>query len=379
MPQNTLSILEKLISFKSITPKSAGSIEFVAQYLSELGFKCEIEVFGPEESKVTNLYAILGDSSPNICFAGHLDVVPPENEELWDSDPFALNTRDGCVFGRGVVDMKGAIACYLSAVSLFLKDNKPKGSISFLLTSDEEGEAKHGTVQMLEHIKDYTPKIDFCILGEPTSKSKIGDTIKIGRRGSINFYLKIQGKQGHVAYPDQAKNPIPVMIAVLKDLVNKKFDSGTEFFQPSNLEITSIDTGNYVTNIIPDSVTAQFNIRFNNNYSANDLVSEIEKLISKHTEFYSLKSSSSSGAFIQKYSKRMQDFAQIVEEVCKVTPSIETGGGTSDAKFIHSHTEIVELGLNCDSAHKINEYSKINDLQALHNVYYSSLIKFLVI
>lgn len=377
MPQDTLSILKRLISFKSITPKSSGSIEYIAQYLSDLGFKCEIKTFGPDDAKVTNLYAILGDTSPNICFAGHVDVVPPANEDLWKSDPFTMDIRDECVYGRGAVDMKGALACYLSAVSAFLKDNKPKGSISFLLTSDEEGDATHGTQKMLEHIKEYSPKIDFCILGEPTSKKQMGDTIKIGRRGSVNFTLKVTGRQGHVAYPDKAINPMPVMASILKNLVDTKFDSGTEYFHPSNLEITSIDTGNPVTNLIPEFVTAKFNIRFNDNYSAKGLRDEIIKIISGHTESYDLDYSSSAESFIQKYSKRMQEFTKIVEEVCGVTPTIETGGGTSDARFIHAYTEVIEMGLNCDSAHKINEYSKISDLQALHNVYYSCLIKFL--
>ena len=171
------------------------------------------------EHEVTNVYAILGNRMPNICFAGHVDVVPPVNEDLWSSDCFTMTIQDEFIYGRGAVDMKGAIACYLLAISAFLKNNEPKGSISFLITSDEEGEAKHGTKEMLEHIKDYTPKIDFCILGKPTSKHNIGDTIKIGRRGSINFTLKITGKQGHVAFSEKAINPIPIITAVLKDLL----------------------------------------------------------------------------------------------------------------------------------------------------------------
>ncbi|MDP4709406.1 MAG: succinyl-diaminopimelate desuccinylase [Rickettsiaceae bacterium] len=377
MPQNILPILEKLISFKSITPKGEDAIKYIAKILSDLNFKCEIKSFGPEESKVTNLYAILGNSSPNICFAGHVDVVPPGDTDLWNSEPFKMMIQDDFIYGRGTVDMKGTIACYLSAVIEFLKSNKPKGSISFLITSDEEGDAKHGTVKMLEHIKDYQPKIDFCILGEPTSKHKIGDTIKIGRRGSMNFTLKITGKQGHVAYPEKAINPIPIITAMLKDLSDKVFDNGTEYFQPSNLEITSIDTGNTVTNVIPESVTAKFNIRFNDTYNASDLSSEVINIIAQHSEAYDLKYSSSSSPFIQKYSARMQEFAQITQEVCQIVPNIETGGGTSDARFIHTYSEIVELGLNCDLAHKINEHTKISDLQALYNVYYSCLVKFL--
>jgi succinyl-diaminopimelate desuccinylase len=377
MSQNILSILEKLISFKSITPKGEDAIEYIAKILSSLDFKCEIKKFGPKEAKVTNLYAILGDSSPNICFAGHVDVVPLGDASSWNSDPFSMTIQDNLIYGRGTVDMKGAIACYLSAITEFLKNNKPKGSISFLVTSDEEGNAKHGTIEMLEHIKDYQPKIEFCILGEPTSKHKIGDTIKIGRRGSINFTLKITGKQGHVAYPEKAINPIPIITSILKDLSNTIFDSGTKYFQPSNLEITSIDTNNPVTNVIPESITARFNIRFNDTYKASDLSAKVIEIIARHSEDYDLKYSSSSSPFIQKYSARMQEFAQIVQEVCQITPEIETGGGTSDARFIHNYSEIVELGLNCDVAHQINEHTKISDLQLLHNVYYNCLVKFL--
>ena len=378
MNQNILPILKKLISFRSVTPKGADAIEYVAQFLSELGFTCETKSFGAGEEVVTNLYAILGDTTPNICFAGHLDVVLPMNEDLWRSDPFKMTIQDEIVYGRGAVDMKGAIGCYLSAAAAFLKENrKPKGSISFLLTTDEEGEAKHGTKEMLEHIKNYTPKIDFCILGEPTTKHRIGDTIKIGRRGSVNFTLKVSGKQGHVAYPEKSVNPIPIMMRMLKDLSDKKFDSGSKYFQKSNLEITSIDTGNPLSNVIPESVSAKFNIRFNDKYTANDLSSEVIQIISRHAEDYDLKYSSSSTAFIQKYSPRMQEFAKIVQEICEITPDIETGGGTSDARFIHSYTEVVEFGLNCEPAHKINEHTTISDLQALHNVYYNCLVKFL--
>ena len=378
MNQNILPILKKLISFRSVTPKGADAIEYVAQFLSELGFTCETKNFGTGEEAVTNLYAILGDTTPNICFAGHLDVVLPMNEALWNYDPFKMTIQDKIVYGRGAVDMKGAIACYLSAAAAFLKENrKPKGSISFLLTTDEEGEAKHGTKEMLEHIKNYTPKIDFCILGEPTTKHRIGDTIKIGRRGSVNFTLKVSGKQGHVAYPEKSVNPIPIMMRMLKDLSDKKFDSGSKYFQKSNLEITSIDTGNPLSNVIPESVSAKFNIRFNDKYTANDLSSEVIQIISRHAEDYDLKYSSSSAAFIQKYSPRMQEFAKIVQELCEITPDIETGGGTSDARFIHSYTEVVEFGLNCEPAHKINEHTTISDLQALYNVYYNCLVKFL--
>lgn len=377
MNQEILTILQKLISYKSVTPKGADAIEYISNKLSKRGFSCEVKNFGEGEEKVTNLYAIYGDKKPNICFAGHLDVVPAGRKELWSSDPYKLKIDDNNVYGRGAVDMKGAIACSLAAVIHYLELNKPNGSISFLLTTDEEGEAKYGTKMMLEHIKNKEPSIDFCILGEPTTMQNIGDTIKIGRRGSVNFDLTINGKQGHVAYPEKAINPLPIMVSILKEINEEVFDNGNEFFQSTNLQLTSIDTGNRVTNIIPESVNAKFNIRFNNTQNANDLAIRVTKIVSKYSDNYDIKHKSSSAPFIQEYSKKMQTFAAIVENECRVKPKIETGGGTSDARFIHKHAEVVEFGLNCNLAHKINEHTKISDLQTLYNVYYNTLVKFL--
>ncbi len=376
MDNKSLEILEKLISFQSVTPKGADAIEYVADFLSDLGFKCDIQKFGPGEEEVTNLYAVLGDSAPNICFAGHLDVVPPMNEDLWNSDPFKMKVQGDNVYGRGAVDMKGAIACAMSAVHIFVNSGaKRNGSISFLLTTDEEGPGTYGTKAMLEHIKDQ--KIDFCILGEPTSKRIVGDTIKIGRRGSINFVLKVSGKQGHVAYPEKAINPVPAMLGILAKLGLKKLDDGSEYFQKSNLEVTSIDVGNDVSNIIPESVSAKFNIRFNDHHSSKDLSAMVMEVISEYSDDYDLQYSCSSEPFIQEYSENMRKFTKIAERVCETSPTIETGGGTSDARFIHQFAEVVEFGLNCDLAHKINEHTKISDLQTLHNVYYSCLNEFL--
>ena len=374
MIQNILPILEKLISFRSITLGGKDAIEYIANFLSNLGFECDVKTFGQGADEVTNLYAVFGNSTPNICFAGHVDVVPPMNEALWHCDPFKMLIQDDIVFGRGAVDMKGALACSLAAVAEFLKTTtKPKMSISFLLTSDEEGDATYGTKEMLEYIRGKNHKIDFCILGEPTTNYKLGDTIKIGRRGSVNFNLTVKGQQGHVAYPEKAINPLPVMARILCALTNKELDGGSEYFQRSNLEITSVDTGNPTSNVIPESVNARFNIRFNDNHTAKDLNALVTEIISQNCETYDLKYTSSSAPFIQKYSPKMQKFTKIVQDVCGITANIETNGGTSDARFIHAYTEVVEFGLNCNSAHKINEHTKISDLQTLYNVYYNSL------
>ena len=377
--EQILEILGKLVSFKSITPKSSGSIEYIAELLSNLGFSCDIQIFGDkEEEKTVNLYARYGRSSPNICFAGHIDVVPPMNESLWDYNPFELKIIGETVYGRGTVDMKGAIACALVATLTYLKKYKePTGSVSFLLTSDEEGYAKYGTKPMLEHLASKSEKIDFSILGEPTARVHLGDTIAIGRRGSVNFILSITGKQGHVAYPHTAINPITSLVKIATDLMNIKFDNGSEFFEKTNLEIISFDVGNNVVNIIPEKATLKFNVRFNNLHTAKSIFNIVLETIAKHEVMFDLQYESSAESFIQEYSEKMKKFADIVQKQCNVVPKIETNGGTSDARFIHKYSEIVEFGLNFDQAHKINEHTKISDLQTLYNVYYFSLVEFL--
>lgn len=378
MKEKILNILEKLISYKSVTPKGKEALEYISNILSELGFICEIKCFGKGEKEVSNLYAIYGKKEPNICFAGHVDVVPAEDKKLWVSNPYKMNIVGNKIYGRGTVDMKGAIACSLAATSEYLHYNKSNnGSISFLLTTDEEGEAKYGTRMMLEHIRNYNPSISFCILGEPTTIKNIGDTMKIGRRGSVNFDLVVNGSQGHAAYPEKATNPLPIMTNILHKIHNKIFDLGNQFFQPTNLEIISIDTGNKTSNIIPESVKAKFNIRFNNKQNIHTLNHQLVQIISKCSNNYTLKHHISALPFIQKYSNNMKEFTQVIQNECKIKPLIQTGGGTSDARFLHLYCEVVEFGLNCNLAHKINEYTEISDLQTLYNVYYGALVRFL--
>jgi succinyl-diaminopimelate desuccinylase len=380
MIEQVLETLAKLVSFKSVTPKSGGAIEYIAELLTSVGFACDIQILGEtEEEKTVNLYAKYGTESPNICFAGHIDVVPPMNENLWEYDPFELKIVGEKVYGRGTVDMKGSIACAMVATLNYLKNNSKKtnGSISFLLTSDEEGCAKYGTKPMLEYLVQKDEKIHFSILGEPTTRIKLGDTIKIGRRGSVNFTLAVTGKQGHVAYPFAAVNPITSSVKIAADLINIKFDEGSEFFEKTNLEMTSFDVGNSVVNIIPEQVTLNFNVRFNNLHTAKTIFGTVLETIAKHEVIFDLQYESSSEAFIQEYSEKMKKFANIVKNQCNIVPEIETNGGTSDARFIHKYSEIVEFGLSFDQAHKINEHTKISDLQTLYNVYYTSLVEFL--
>ncbi|ABV75573.1 succinyl-diaminopimelate desuccinylase [Rickettsia akari str. Hartford] len=373
-----------MIGFKSVTPENDGAIEYIDDLLKQHGFKTEIKIFGDFKSEqVTNLYAIFGRNEPNICFVGHVDVVPVDNHALWhNSSPFKASKQDGKIYGRGAVDMKGAIACFLAASLDFIKNNAGfKGSISFLLTSDEEGKAKHGTKEMLQYIYDQGYKVDFAIVGEPTCEKEIGDTIKIGRRGSVNFKLNIDGLAGHVAYPHKANNPLPCLIKILHELTNIRLDEGTEFFQNSNLEVTNIDVGNETSNVIPASTEASFNIRFNNLHSAETLAKQVEEIIKRYCKEYKvdykLEYSSFAGSFIQNPSAKIKEFAKVVEHTLKIKPKFSTSGGTSDARFVKNYCPLVEFGLLSETAHKINEYTKISDLQKLYDVYYNFLIKIL--
>lgn len=379
-----IKYLEELIGFKSVTPHSAGCIEYISDLLSENGFKVEIKKFGEGQDEVTNLYAIFGKGRPNICFAGHVDVVPTGDLKLWQSDPFIATSDQDKIYGRGAVDMKGALACALAAALNFIKSHQNfKGAISFLITSDEEGSGHHGTPEMLRYLyQDNISDIDLAIVGEPTNELQIGDMIKIGRRGSVNFHLTILGKQGHVAYPDKAANPLPCLINILYELVNYQLDKGNKFFQQSNLVVTSIDVGNNVTNVIPGEASARFNIRFNDLHSAESLVKIIteftEKYCNKYKLDYKLDSKISATSFIQQPIGLIADFIEVVKDTTKINPVLSTSGGTSDARFIKNYCPVVEFGLLSETAHKINECTKIADLQMLYHVYYNSLIKFLI-
>ncbi|MFU7502053.1 MAG: succinyl-diaminopimelate desuccinylase [Candidatus Tisiphia sp.] len=378
-----IKFLEDLISFQSVTPESSGCIEYINDLLEENGFKTEIKIFGEGNYKVTNLYAVYGNARPNICFAGHVDVVPTGDKALWLNDPFIATTVGDKIYGRGIIDMKGAIACFLAASLDFIKLNPtPHGSISFLITSDEEGNAKYGTVEMLKYLhKGGNNLIDLAIVGEPTNEHQIGDTIKIGRRGSINFNLVVYGTMGHVAYPLQASNPIIPLVQILNELVNYRLNEGSEFFQQSNLEVTSIDVGNDVINVIPSKITTKFNIRFSNLHSSSSITDLIDQIINKYCAKYNFKyelsSVTSANCFIQEPVGLIADFVRVVSNTTGVYTKLSTSGGTSDARFIQNYCPVVEFGLQSNTAHKINEYTEINDLQRLYHVYYNSLIKFL--
>lgn len=376
LDQDILPLLSKLISFKSETPKGRDALKFIEQYLTRLGFKSIIKDFGPN-GEVANLYAVYGNQSPNICFAGHVDVVPSGPIEQWKFDPYSMTIQDDKIYGRGVVDMKGAISCALAAVKNLISQ-KIHGSISFLLTTDEEGAGIYGLQEMLKYIHTNNElPIDFCILGEPTSEHTVADTIKIGRRGSVNFELVINGKQGHVAYPDLANNPTRKLASILNNLYELKLDSGNEYFTASNLEVTSITTSSNVSNVVPANVEVQFNIRFNNLHNLTNLVALIQERIVNCCEAFTLSYTCSSLPFLQDISPEMIECQKLIDDACNIHSKFSTTGGTSDARFIHQYCPVIELGLKSNMAHKIDEYCEIYDLQKLYDVYIVVLANFL--
>lgn len=372
---NAIEITSKLISFKSVTPEDDGAIDFLIKLLRSKGFKCKVLNFGTKKNKIKNFYASFrGGKGPNICFAGHTDVVPPGNNDLWNSDPFSPIIKNGKIYGRGSSDMKGAIGSFLEASFKYICDSKKKfdGEISFLITGDEEGDAEFGTKKVLEWLKKENKKIDFCIVGEPTNPNFIGEMAKVGRRGSLNGSLIIKGTQGHVAYPNKADNPINKTLKYCFEL-SKPLDKGNKVFQPSNLEITSIDVNNEVTNLIPSEVNLKFNIRFNNEFSSMSLTKEIKKRLNKVGTNHILDIKVSGEPFYNQSKKLNKALIQSIKKVLKTNPKMSTSGGTSDARFISKHCPVIEFGLVGKTMHKINENVSVKDIEKLTDVYHKFL------
>jgi len=371
---NELKLAKKLISKPSITPKDAGTINLLAKNLQSLGFKCQIMNF----KNIKNLYAKLGKSSPNFCYAGHTDVVPPGNISDWSVNPFKPAVKNNKLIGRGANDMKASIACFVAAVSRFkIKNKKFKGSISLLITGDEEGVAINGTKKVIEYLKKKREKINFCIVGEPTNPNKLGEMIKIGRRGSITGRLTIIGTQGHVAYPHRANNPSDTIIRILKKLKETKLDNGTKNFQASNLEVTKINIDNHADNVIPGSANAVFNIRFNNKHSSNSLkrkLNVIFKSISKKAKCkFNIKYEVSGESFLTKPNKTTYMIQNTIKKITRIKPKLSTTGGTSDARFIRKIAPCLEFGLVGKTMHKVDESVPITDLKKLTKIYESIL------
>lgn len=371
MYSEVISLTKKLINFKSITPVDDGVVDFLVEYLTPYKFKCEKLVF----EDVTNLYARYKFEEPHFCFAGHTDVVPPGNK--WSEDPFNATIKDGILYGRGAVDMKTAVAAFMVASIEFIEKYNFTGSISFLITGDEEAKAENGTVKMLEHLKKNGHKLDACIVGEPTCPEKLGDMIKYGRRGSLSFSLKIFGKQGHVAYPDLANNPIDILLKILGDLKELKLDEGSDDFIPSNLEITDITVGNPISNVIPGEAQAKFNIRFNNLHNHESLRNLIESICKKHSKNYVLFNNLGADSFVNdKESSLINYLKSAIESITGINPVLSTTGGTSDARFIKDYCQVIEFGLVNKTAHHVDEHVSLEDIDNLKKIYFEFLKRF---
>ncbi len=377
---NELQLAKELIRFPSVTPVDAGVMSFLEKKLKQLGFKTKVLEFREKNSKpVKNLYAKLGNKSPNFCYAGHLDVVPAGNLKDWTVNPFKPSIKKGHLIGRGANDMKSSIAAFVAAISNFIKNYSDfKGSISLLITGDEEGVAINGTKKVVEYLKKRKEKIDFCLVGEPTNPSKLGEMIKIGRRGSMNGRLTITGVQGHVAYPHRANNPSTALVQILNEIKDIKFDKGTKDFQATNLEITKININNTADNVIPGFATATFNIRFNNKHSSTSLKSKINKVIkkisAKNKSKYKIEYSVSGEAFLTNPNKTTFMIQDIIKKITKIKPKLSTTGGTSDARFIRKIAPCLEFGLVGKTMHKVDEAVSLSDLKKL-TLIYSNILK----
>ena len=372
---NELQLAKELIKFPTVTPIDAGIMKFLEKKLKTLGFKTKILEFKEKNSKpVKNLYARLGNKGPNFCYAGHLDVVPAGNLKDWTVNPFKPSIKKGYLIGRGANDMKSSIAAFVSAVSNFV-GNKRKfnGSISLLITGDEEGVAINGTKKVVDYLRKKKEKIDFCLVGEPTNPNKLGEMIKIGRRGSMTGRLSIIGVQGHVAYPQRANNPSTALVQILKELKEIKFDNGTKDFQPTNLEITKINIDNSADNVIPGLANAKFNIRFNNKHTSSSIKKKIDTIIKKisnrNKSKYQIDYSVSGEAFLTKPNNTTFMIRDIIKKITKIKPQLSTTGGTSDARFIRKIAPCLEFGLVGKTMHKVDEAVSLSDLKKLTLIY----------
>ena len=379
---NELVLSKDLISIPSITPVDAGAINFLAKKLKSLGFKCKILEFKKGKGKpIKNLYAKFGSKQPNLCYAGHTDVVPPGNYKDWTVNPFKPKVKRGFLIGRGANDMKSSIACFVSAVSHYLNTHKKfKGSISFLITGDEEGYATNGTKKVVDYLKKRGEKINFCIVGEPTNPKRLGEMIKIGRRGSLTAELEIFGTQGHIAYPHLSNNPINTLVKICFELKKNKLDKGNKNFQPSNLEFTRIYVDNKAHNVIPASAKTQFNVRYNNLQSASKLKKRIniiiKKISKKNNCKYKINYLENGEAFLTKPGKNIMLAKKIIKKITRINPVFSTTGGTSDARFIKKIAPCLEFGLVNKTMHKIDECVSLGDLKKLKKIYYNFLVEY---
>ena len=377
-----LQLSKDLISFPSVAPVDAGAINYISKKLQQLGFNCKILEFKDKKNPpIKNLYARLGNKQPNLCYAGHTDVVPPGNINDWTVNPFKPQVKNNHLIGRGANDMKSSIACFLAAVSNFLEKNKKiNGSISFLITGDEEAQAVNGTKKVVDYLIKKKEKIDFCIVGEPTNPNKLGEMIKIGRRGSLSCTLEVEGSQGHVAYPHLSENPITSLIEICKKLKEKPLDKGNKHFQPSNLEFTSINVNNQAHNVIPARAKTQFNIRYNNFHTSISLkkmmTRVIQSICKKNKTKYKVNFLASGDSFLTQPGQTILMAKKIIRKITKINTIFSTTGGTSDARFIKKIAPCLEFGLVNKTMHRVDECVSLRDLKKLTKIYYEIISQF---
>ena len=375
-----LPLAQALIRCRSVTPADGGAQAVLGDALEQLGFTVTHLPFGGDADPTPNLFARIGTGRPHFCFAGHTDVVPP-GSAAWDAAPFEAIVRDGILYGRGACDMKGAIAAFVAAAASHLSgagSTGPCGSISLLITGDEEGPATFGTVRVLEWMTAHAQIPDFCLVGEPTNPSVLGETIKIGRRGSLNARVVVTGVQGHVAYPHRADNPVHRLLALLAALTTMRLDEGTADFEPSSLQVTTIDVGNAATNVIPAQAEARLNIRFNDCHTGESLSRLLSDACARHAPDGRLEIQVSGEAFRTEPGLELDALRAAITARTGRVPQLDTGGGTSDARFIARYCTVAEFGLVGESMHKADENVSVSDLQLLSTIYLDLLDRVLV-
>lgn len=372
----TLELTKQLVSRRSLTPMDDGCLDIIGARLTPLDFNLE----KMRHSEVENLWARRGDASPIVCFAGHTDVVPTGPVNKWDSDPFTPTVRDGMLYGRGTADMKGSIAAFVTATERFVAEHpQHKGSIALLLTSDEEGIAVDGTVRVVEALKERKEMLDYCIVGEPTAVSKVGDTIKNGRRGSLSATLIVKGVQGHIAYPHLVKNPIHKAAPAIAELAATEWDKGNEYFPPTSWQISNIHGGTGATNVVPGTVEIQFNFRHSTASTVESLKQRIHAVLDKHGLEYDMQWENSSGKpYLTPRGDLVDAVAEAIKQVTGIDTELSTSGGTSDGRFIADICkQVLEVGPVNATIHKLNECVSVADLDALSEIYYLTLVKLL--
>lgn len=367
----TLELTQDLMSRRSVTPADEGCQDVMARRLEAVGFRIERLRYG----LVDNLWARRGTEGPVICFAGHTDVVPTGPLEEWKSDPFVPSVRDGVLYGRGAADMKSGLAAMVTATEDFTREHPGhKGSIAFLITSDEEGPSVDGTKRVVETLTARNERIDWCVVGEPSSEKTIGDTIKVGRRGSFSGRLTVHGVQGHVAYPQLAVNPVHTFAPALAELVSREWDKGTEFFQPTTFQISNFNAGTGAPNVIPGELKARFNLRYSPVQTLEGLKETVEGILRKHGVKFTIEWYLSGEPFYTPPGAFSEAVSAAVAEVTGSPPKYSTGGGTSDGRFIApTGTQVVELGVVNASIHKVNECVRVSEIDALHRMYFNTL------